>query len=153
MSKSPDFDVPAAHKYFSVACFNGTWDFIDKPTLTSEETDRMIQTCMAGLWHWSQRPEATAENLSVGYWQASRVFALAGKADDARHYGELSLAQSHGLEPFYLGYAYECLARAERIAGSAAKAQEYLERAQAQCERIENPEHKKLLEGDLKTIL
>ena len=30
MSEQPGFDLQAAHRYFSAACFNQAWDLIDK---------------------------------------------------------------------------------------------------------------------------
>jgi hypothetical protein len=51
----------------------------------------MLQTTMASLWHWSQRADVTPQNLSVGNWQAARVFALLGQAENARRYGETAL--------------------------------------------------------------
>ena len=91
MVKKPDFDLQAAHKYFSAECFNRAWDYIDKPVRTSEEDDRMLQLSLASLWHWTQREDCTPTNLSIGYWQVARVYALMRQADNARHYGKLCL--------------------------------------------------------------
>jgi hypothetical protein len=149
MGKSPVFDEQEAHRYFAAQCFNATWDFIDKPSRATEEDDEMLLTCMASLWHWLKRADVTPKNLSIGYWQLSRVFALLGKAEDARRYGQLSLAKSHGLEPFYEGYAYEALARSEMIAGTRMKTAEYLSSAKRLCNAVSDPESKKLLAADL----
>ena len=143
MSKPPVFDEQEAHKYFSAHCFNKTWNFIDKPARTVEEGEEMLRTCLASLWHWSQRTDVSPTNLCVGYWQASRVFALLGKTDDARRYGKLSLEHSKGLEPFYEGYAYEALARSEMTAGDQVKMNDYLSKAQSLCAGIVDRESKK----------
>lgn len=149
MSKQPAFDVQAAHRYFSAHCFNSAWDLIDKSGRSLEEGERMIQLNQASLWHWSQRPDCTDQNRSVGYWQASRIRALLGQADEARRYGQLCLQYSQELEPFYLGYAYEALARAEQAAGNQAGAREYAAEAQRLAGLVSDPEDRKLLMDDL----
>jgi hypothetical protein len=154
MSKQPEFDVEAAHRYFAAECFNRAWDLIDKPERSPEEDERMVELSLASAWHWSQRPDCTPENRSVGYWQVSRVYALLGRAGFARRYGQLSLAALEGAgdRPFYLGYAYEALARAESVAGHAEQGAEYLALARQAAERVPDAEDRAVLLADLETI-
>ena len=154
MSQKPDFDLSSAHRYFSAECFNRTWDFIQKPKRTAEDNQKMILLSLASLWHWSQRSDCTPTNLSIGYWQASRVYALVGQAENARIYGQLCIKASQGeaVLPFYLGYAYEALARAEMVAGNREKMTDYLQQAFQVAEQISDPEEKKMLLDDLSTI-
>ena len=152
MSDKPDFDTAAAHRYFSAMCFNKTWEFIDNPHRTSDEELAMLQTAMTSLWHWSQREDAKPQNLSVGNWQISRVYALLGQAENARKYAEVSLKLAEGYEPFYVACAYEAFARAEMVAGNKAKMQEYLEKAFALAEKVEDEEDKQVLMADLGSI-
>ena len=149
MNKKPDFDLEAAHRYFSAHCFNSAWDLIDKIERTLEEDERMIQLNQASMWHWSQRDDCSDKNLSVGYWQAARIRALLGQADEARRYGQLSLQYSKNLEPFYKGYAYEALARAEQVAGNLKKIREYADEARRLAEQVSDAEDRKLLMDDL----
>ena len=109
MSDKPNFDTVAVHRYFSAICFNKTWEFIDRPNRTPDEELVMLQTAMTSLWHWTQREDATPQNLSVGNWQVSRVYYLLGQADNARRYAEVSLKLAEGCEPFYAAFAYEAL--------------------------------------------
>ena len=152
MPDKPDFDLAVVHRYFSATCFNKTWEFIDNPHRTSDEELAMLQTAMTSLWHWSQREDATPQNLSVGNWQISRVYCLLGQADNARRYAEVSLKLADGCEPFYAAFAYEALARAEMVAENKAKMQEYLEKAFALAEKVEDEEDKQVLMGDLGSI-
>jgi len=154
MTKKPDFDLFSAHKFFAAQCFNQTWDYIDKPARTKSEEDSMLSLSLASLWHWTQREDCTPTNLSVGYWQVSRVFALLQQADNARHYGELCLevSQKEGVLPFYLGYAYEALARAELVAGNRDKMADLLVQARQTAALISDAEEKKMLLKDLETI-
>jgi hypothetical protein len=154
MSAEPTFDLQAAHRYFSAHCFNLAWDLIDKPSRTPEEDEAMIQLGMASLFHWSQRPDCTDENRSIGYWQLSRIFTLAGRLHNAQRYGQLSLdyAQKEGVLPFALGYAYEALARAASALGDKSQMQRYLAQAHQVANRLTDLEAKEQLLADLDTI-
>lgn len=154
MGKKPGFDIQAAHKYFSAECFNRAWDFIDKPTRSNSEEDKLLQLSLASIWHWTQREDCTSTNLSVGYWQVSRAFSLLRQAGNAKHYGELCLEVSQGeaVLPFYRGYAYEALARAEMVAGNEDEVEKYLIQAHQVAAVLPDPEEKKQLLSDLATI-
>jgi len=152
MSDKPDFDLATVHRYFSATCFNKAWEFIDNPHRSPDEELVMLQTAMTSLWHWSQREDVAPQNLSVGNWQVSRVFALLGQADNARRYAEVALKYADAGEPFYSAFAYEALARAEMIAGNQVQMREYLDKAFAFAEKIEDEEDKQVLIGDLGSI-
>jgi hypothetical protein len=154
MPKKPDFDLQAAHKYFSAQCFNAAWDLIEKPDRSPEEDEQMIQLTQASNWHWTQRDDYNRKNASIGTWQASRVYVILGEVDNARKYGQLCLdaSESDEIEPFYLGYAYEALARAESVAGNREKVHEYLAKAREAASLVKAVEDRKLLEDDLDTI-
>ena len=154
MDDKEKFDLPSAHQYFSASCFNHAWDFIDKPVRSPDEDNTMLQLSFASLWHWTQRPECTPTNLSVGYWQVSRVYALLNQADNARLYGQLCLesASKEGVEPYYKGAAYEALARAELIADNKGAMQEYLDQANHIAGSLTDKEEKEMLLKDLATI-
>jgi hypothetical protein len=154
MTGTLKFDLEAAHRFFAAECFNKAWDLIDKPNRTAEENEQMIRLSLASVWHWTQRTDCTPGNLSIGYWQTSRVYALLGQADNARRYGQMCLevSQGEGMLPFYLGYAYEALARAETVAGNPAQRDRYLEQARQVTERITDLETQQQLLADLATI-
>jgi len=152
MAKKPDFDTQAAHKYFSAHCFNAAWDFIEQKNRTADDDEQMIRLAQASIWHWTQREDCADKNLSIGYWQLSRVYALAGRADDARRYGEISLEYGKDEEPFYRGYAYEALARAESVAENRNKTDEFLSKARELAEQVSDAESKKQLIDDLNSI-
>ena len=154
MTDKPDIDLQSVHKKFSVQCFNQAWEYIDKPTRTTDEEDKMLRLSLASLWHWTQRQDCTPINLSIGYWQVSRVFALLHQADNARHYGELALQaiQTEDVDPFYTAYAHEALARAELVAGNQAGMEEHWAQAHKLATLITRAGDKKLLLADLATI-
>ena len=148
----PDFDLAAAHRHFSASCFNGVWELIDKPNRSPDEDRLMVSMCHASLFHWQQRPDCTSRSLSIGYWQLSRVYALLEQADNAWQYGWLCLTHSQNEEPFYLGYAYEALARADFLAGKRSLAEEGLALARQQAALVTDRAEREMLEKDLETM-
>jgi hypothetical protein len=155
VADQPAFDVAAVHRFFAAQCFNDAWELIEKRDRNADDDERMLLLSMASLWHWTQRADCTPTNLSIGYWQVARIYALLGQVDNARHYGLRcrAVSQTEGVEPFYLGFAYEALARAEAVTGNAAKRDEYLREAYALSERITDTEERQMLLNDLKTIV
>jgi hypothetical protein len=154
MPKLPNFDVHAAHKYFSVKCFNKAWDLMDKSDRTAEEDEQMVRLSLTSHWHWTQREDYTEREMSSAHWQTSRIYAMLGQADNARRYGQLCLAASQGedLPPFCLGYAYEALARAESVAGNSDKMEKYLRKARRVADTMSDPDVQKQFLEDLDTI-
>jgi hypothetical protein len=152
MSESPPFDRSTAHHFFSTDNFNRTWDYIEKSSRSPEEDLEMLHTAIASLWHWTQRDDATDENLSIGHWQVSRVYNLIKQPNNARTYGLLSLKHATNLTPFLKGYAYETLARSEMQAGNRVAMNYYLEKAREMAGRISDAEDRQLLLKDLESI-
>ncbi len=145
----PSIDLPSAHRHFSTHCFNGAWDLIDKPSRTPEEERRMVALCHASIYHWLCRPDCTDQNLSIGYWQASRIETLLGHADQARRWAEVCLEYSHDLAPFYLGYAYEALARAALATGNVDQANQHIAEARRLASQVGEQEEREMLLRDL----
>ncbi len=152
MNRQPEFDVAAAHRYFAAHCFNQAWELIDKKDRTPEEDQKMVALCHASIYHWSQRADCERIRLSVGYWQASHIQAVLNNPSEARHYGKICLNYSQGQPPFYLGYAYEALARAEKLAGNAGAAADYFAKAKQLANQVTKTEDRELLLKDLSTI-
>jgi hypothetical protein len=152
MSNEPTFDLQAAHKYFSAHCFNSAWDLINKGSRTPEENQMMITLNQTSLWHWTQRDDCTPKNMSIGYWQTSRIYALLGRDFPARKYGQLSLDNARDAEPFFIAYAHEALARAAKLAGDTDTMNEHLASARKHAEAVTDTDSKKMLEDDLATI-
>jgi hypothetical protein len=152
--KEVKFDLQEAHRHFSAACFNATWDLIDKDNRTKEDDDQMIRLCMASTWHWTQRKDVTDTNLSIGYWQAARVYAILDQAKNALYFAQtcLEISQREGVPAFYLGYAYEALARAEAVAGDEKAKADYLTQAIQIAEKLTDAEEKKMLGDDLEEL-
>lgn len=91
-AKSPAFDAVAAHKCFAAHCFNSAWDFIEKKDRTAEDDRLMVALNQASIYHWLQRPDCGDRQLSVGFWQASRIQALLGNTTEARRQAEVCMS-------------------------------------------------------------
>ncbi|HLE29025.1 MAG TPA: hypothetical protein VI793_12955 [Anaerolineales bacterium] len=152
MSPEFAFNPEAAHAYFSTYCFNTAWELIEKADRTSADDEAMVRLAHTSIWHWTQRPDCTPRHLSVGYWQLSRIYSLLGEAENARRYARLALEAGEGQGPFFVGYAYEALARAEQVAGNEAQKGHYLEQALRLADEVPDPEEKKLLAADLESL-
>ena len=149
----PTFNLNEAHEYFSAELFNTTWEYIEQADdRSTEEEMTMLHLAMASLWHWTQRQDVKAANLYASYWQVSRVYNLLRQPDNARTYGLLALKHAENLDPFFKGYAYETLARAEMQLGNRAVMKDYLEKAKKMVDKIEDQGDKQLLLRDLATI-
>lgn len=152
MADPIDFELASAHKYFSATCFNRAWDLIDMPQRSAEDEEAMVLLAMASAWHWSQRPDCTQRNRSIGCWQISRVLSLAQLADSAAYFAQLSLEASRGEGPFHQAFAHEALGRARLIAGDLAEARAELDQARSLLPRVDDPEDRQVLEHDLSNL-
>jgi hypothetical protein len=157
--RKANFDLAEAHKYFAAQCFNAAWDLIDKPDRTVADERLMEALNQASIYHWQNRPDVSDANLSVGYWQASRIQSLLRNWPEALRHAETSLAFSQGLQPsdrhdppFLLGYAHEALARAMSGLGRESEAGDHLEAAQACAGQVKEKGNRELLLADLASI-
>ena len=151
MPPPPDFDLQSAHRYFSAQCFNQAWELIKKPDRTTEEDEAMISLSHASHYHWTQREGYSPTNASIANWQLARIYTIVGRLEQARHYASLCLQSSReaGVEAVFLGYAYEALARVERLDGNEEQAQKYVAAALQQVEKAEDEEDRQMLLDDL----
>lgn len=129
--------------------FNHTWSLLDAHDLSTDQRDEMFAAALAQRHNWYQ--VGTARNKAIADWQVSRVAAVLGYADLARHFGERSLAvaENHDLGPFVIGFAHEAIARAAAEVDDTATVTEHLELARAQVELITDEEERGVLEADL----
>jgi len=154
VSKTMTKDWSDAHRHFSGALFNEAWTLIEKPDRDDQDDEQMVATAFASYFHWTQRPDVDDQKRSIGCWQISRVCALVGEASHAKRWAERSIryAVNHGDDPFYVGYGYEALARAAKVAGEPAALRDALASARACAERVEDDTMRAPLEADLATI-
>lgn len=149
---SPKLDVQLAHEHFSADCFNRTWSLIEKPDRTGADTEAMVLCALASLWHWTQRPDCMSRSLSVGHWQVSRAYALAGQGHEAMRHARRSRDLAEGLPAFYVGYAHEAVARAARVLGDHPLFEEHLNAARRCAHAVAADQERQWLEADLQSL-
>jgi len=153
VSNQPEFDVTLGHKKFAPMAFNRAWDFIDLASRTDDDVRQMLDAAHASSWHWRHREDANSQNRSIADWQLSRVHALAGNGAVALDYGNLSLITANETAlPFFIGYAYEAIARAHWVLGNLDDARTALAAAEEFLLQIPVEENKALLRPDLDDI-
>jgi ketosteroid isomerase-like protein len=154
MTLTATFDLTAAHRFFAASCFNQSWPLIDEPARSAEEDEQLIALGHASLWHWTQRSDCSAKNLSIAHWLLSRIYALVGDAAHARRYAEscLRISERGEVAPMFLGYAYEALARAAQLAGDRSAAERFLQVGSELAQKIADEGDRKLLNGDLDAV-
>jgi DNA-binding transcriptional MerR regulator len=132
--------------------FNRVWDLLEKTDRDVTDDDAMLHAAHASRHHWGVVGKPV--NWARGEWQISRVYAVLGRPEPALHHGRrcLQLVEQHGLGPFDLGYAHESIARAHRLAGSAADAAGHLDLARAATAEVTDPEDRDLLIVDLEQL-
>ncbi|WP_308634178.1 hypothetical protein [Paenibacillus silvisoli] len=143
-----------SHKQLASSCFNKVWDLLSKEDRTERENEEMVHLCHSSFWHWTQVDEHTATNLSVGYWQLSRVYALIGQGGQALDYADkcIKVSADAELDAFYMAYAYEASARAYAVLGDLDNRQKAAAEAASYAEQITDTESKSWVTADLATI-
>jgi hypothetical protein len=151
MTRKPDFDLVAAHRYFAAHCFNTSWQVMGQAERTPEDDERLIALGHASFWHWTQRADGTPTNLSIAHWLLSRIYCVVKLPSQAHRYAQscLRVSEQDGSEPLYLGYAHEALARAALLIRDLGSAKAAIGRAQALADQVKELDDKKLLVTDL----
>lgn len=142
------------HREIAVTCFNKVWDLLVLENRTEKESEEMVHLSHSSFWHWTKVQKHTPTNLSIGYWQLSRVYAVTGKGETALHYAEkcIEISTNAELKPFYIAYAHEAAARAYKGLGEAVKCQVSLETAFHFTSQVVDDESKGWLTKDLEDI-
>lgn len=140
------------HRQEAVACFNATWDLIDKVTRSKREDNEMIHLAHASVYHWSKVGEPV--NIVRGEWQISRVSAMLNREESALKHAEyaLEICEKENITGFDLAFIYEALARAYMVKGDKIKMDQYINLASRENEKTEKKEDKDYLFSELNTI-
>ena len=139
-------------RQLAVDLFNGVWRLMETEDRTPTQDDRMLHMAHASRYHWEQA--GTAVNLARGEWQCSRVYAVLGRAEPARHHARrvLEICDENGIGDWDLAFAHEALARAAAVAGDQEATVRHLADARRAAEHIAEAEDRELLESDLLSI-
>ena len=150
MSKEKTFTESEAQLHFAKQ-FNGkTWKLLDKQERTQEENELMVDYAHASLAHW--RAAGTGVHLQRGVWMLARVNIVLGNTQLALQYArrclELTEQYKGQLADFDFAFAYECMARAQALAGNRAEAQKYVDMADKAGAAIKDEEDRQIFFDD-----
>jgi DNA-binding transcriptional MerR regulator len=136
----------------AVQLFNRVWTMLEKPSRSVEDDDRMVHMAHASRYHWGE--VGSPEQLAVGEWQCSRVYAVLGRGEPSLHHARraLTIAQGPGLPDWLAASAMEAMARASAVAGDESEAMRWASAAKAAADAIEDPEDREVVMGDLATL-
>jgi hypothetical protein len=136
----------------AVDLFNEVWALLETPDRTPEQDERMVHAAHGSRLHWEAA--GTAENLAVGDWLCSRVYAVLGRAEPAIFHARwcLSRAESEDLPDWIRAEAHEALARGRLVAGETDDARRHAEEASAIAATIEGEDDRDVVLGDLATL-
>jgi tetratricopeptide (TPR) repeat protein len=123
------------HRKIARKCFNETWNYLDKKDRSADDEWLMLHLAHASRYHWSL--VGSPENLAVGDWQISRVYAVLNEPELALHFAKscLEICQKHNLTDA-LHTGYEAMARAYAVAGNYQLAKDHLSKAKEQLLRL-----------------
>ena len=77
---------------FAVDLFNEVWALLETTDRTPEQDERMIHAAHGSRLHWEAA--GTAENMAVGDWLCSRVYAVLGRAEPALYHARWCLTRA-----------------------------------------------------------
>src|SRR5204862_2539706 len=119
---------------------------------TKEESNTMIHMAHASRYHWGV--VGGPEQLAIGEWQISRVYAALGRPEPSLYHAErcLEICEAHKVGYFPFAYAYEALARTFAIAGKSRERAACLKLARLAGAKIHEKDDAELFVKDLRTV-
>lgn len=150
MSEEKTFTEAEAHLHFAKGFHGKTWELLDKGERTPEEDELLVDYAHASLAHW--RVAGTGVHLQRGVWMLARVNTVLGNVQMALQYAgrclELTVQYKGQLSDFDFAFAYECMARAQALAGNQGEAQKYIEMADKAGAVIKDDEDREIFTDD-----
>lgn len=150
MSKEKTFTESEAQLHFAKQFYNKTWGLLDKQERTQEENELLADYAHASLAHW--RVVGTGVHLQRGVWMLARVNIVLGNTQTALQHAqrclELTEQYKDGLSDFDFAFAYECVARAQALAGNRAEAQKFVAMADKAGAAIRDDEDRQIFFAD-----
>jgi hypothetical protein len=141
--------MAARHRAFAADFFNAVWRLLDQQSRTAAEDLRMIHLAHASRAHWQEA--GGPREWAIGEWQIARVYAELGRSEPAVFHAQaaVDLAGAGQLGPFLAASSLEAMARALRVGGRGAEAEDCRRRALVWMEQVTDEEERGLLTLDL----
>jgi hypothetical protein len=121
------------HRKIARECFNETWNYLDKKDRAEDDERQMLHLAHTSRFQWSF--VGKAENLAVGDWQISRVYANLNQPQLALHFAKsaLGICQENNLSGTLIS-AFEGMARAYATAKVFESARDFIQKAREQLD-------------------
>jgi hypothetical protein len=151
MSSAESIPQSVSDRALGVRLFNETWDLIDLPDRTEDETALMIHKAHASIYHWLQSPDCKSRNAAIGEWLLARVYSILRMGEPALFHARrcLNICEAGKVEDWVTASAHEGLARAAAAAGDAALFATHFDEAQRLVSAIADPDERAQIESDL----
>jgi len=122
------------HRKIARECFNETWNYLDMKDRAEDDERRMLHLAHTSRFHWSF--VGKAENLAVGDWQISRVYANLNQPQLALHFAKsaLGICRENNLSGTLIS-AFEGMARAYATAKDSESARDFIKKAREQLDK------------------
>jgi tetratricopeptide (TPR) repeat protein len=151
MTEEKLYTEAEASKFFAIAYNGKTWGLLDKANRTSEENELMLYTAIASLRHWLD--VGTGVHRQRGEWLIARVYSVLGQAEAALRHTDRCLALTEDyadlMEDLDHAFSYECVARANAIAGNRNEALTYVRLAEEAGRAIAGEQDREYFLDDL----
>lgn len=150
------FTAAQFHRQLAVDFYNQTWALMRQSSRTADEDARMMQLAHASCLHWSFVGDA--QNQLIGEWQIARVYSVLGGSPGfggmALYHARrcLAIAEANKTTGFFLGAAFESMARALAVNGDHDEAWKYIGHAKDVLAELSDPEEKEILEKDIASV-
>jgi hypothetical protein len=148
--------VSSAERQLGVELYNSSWALMELPERTPEQDDELVHHVHASMYHWLQAPECEPKHRARGEWLCSRAYSVLGRAEPALHHArrcfEICEQHADNVEDWDLAFAYEALARANRVAGDEEEARRCEQRGRELAGQIADPEDKEIVLKDYATL-
>jgi hypothetical protein len=145
-------DRPNDERRLAVDLFDETWSLLDTIDRTPEQDERMVHAAHGSRLHWEAA--GTAENVAIGDWLCSRVYAVLGRAEPAMYHARwcLARAEPEPLPAWVRAEGHEATARALALAGEHDAARRHAREAHTICDSIDDAEDRAVVLADLATL-
>lgn len=150
MNEEKKYTLGEAHLHFAKTLNGKVWDLLQKAPRSKSEDELMIYAAQASCYHWLNA--GTGLHHQRAEWLIAHVCAQLGIADSALRHAvrclELTREFPDLMQDFDRAYAFECMARANALAGNRAQALEFIRQADEARRAIANDEDKSIFLGD-----
>lgn len=143
-------------RQLGVDLYNSSWALMEQSDRSPKQDDELVHHVHASMYHWLQARECEPKHRARGEWLCSRAYAVLGRAEPALHHArrcfELCEQHADNVEDWDLAFAYEALARANRVAGNEDEARRCEQRGRELAGAITDPEDKEIVLKDYATL-